>query len=240
MKGVMLSPNITISPSNASNPYWYIQWVGAPNASVLTMPTTWTFDAVGAGTARIAVISSYNYWIRDTITVTVVQGVDSLSVANHSKKIGDADYAPSITWMPANATNKGYVLSQGAAGVATVVSNRVHLEGPGTAVFKVTANDGGKTAFFNVTVVVPVTDLICDDFVMRMGDPDRAPPMTWVPADATNKGYTMTSSSPDNAAVVDGTKIRAVSRGYSNLVVTSNDGNIQGTCIVEIRSSFEF
>jgi uncharacterized protein YjdB len=221
-KAVNLGPAMTWTPSNAHDKSWWIKWAGTENKAVLTLPTTWNFDAVGPGAARIAVVSAQNSAVRDTITVTVVQPVDSLKASNHSMKVGDADHAPSITWFPSNASDKGYALSGGTAGIATVQSGKVRAVGPGSATFTVKSDDGGKAAAFSVTVTQPVTGISATNITLAKGA-EGEPVLAWTPSNASNKGYTLSGGNA-SIAVASGTKVKAVGVGLATFTVTTADG----------------
>lgn len=220
---VNLWGNITWNPSNATEKTFWIAWAGSPNTAILTMPTTYSFNAVGPGVATIAVGSGQNGWARDTIKVTVIQPVMGVVAADYSMKVGDPDRWPDLTWSPANASDKGYSISGGTAGVATAVAGKVHAEGPGSATFKITTSDGGRIDYFVVTVTQPVTALSAAGMTMKPGDADRDPAITWTPSNASNKSYSMASSNAAAVTIVLN-KVHAVAAGVSTVTVTSADG----------------
>lgn len=221
--GVNVWGNIVWNPAEATEKTFWIAWVGAPNAAILTMPNTYTFNAVGPGVASIAVGSGQNGWAKDTIKVTVLQPLAGITAANASMKVGDPDYSPAITYSPSNASEKGYSLSGGAFGIASAVGGKVHAEGPGVATFKVTSNDGGRIANFTATVTLPVTALSAANMTLDPGDADRDPVLTWTPANPSSKVYSMVSSNLAAVTIV-ANKVHAVAAGVSTVTVTSADG----------------
>jgi uncharacterized protein YjdB len=138
-------------------------------------------------------------------------------------KVGDPDAAPVLTWSPQNASDKGYTLTGGAAGIATVAAGKVHAVGPGTATFTARSNDGEKTAPFTVTVTQPVLSVSAANLRLIKGAADAEPVLTWNPANASNKGYTLSGGNAA-VAVVAGTKVRPVGSGTANFTVTTADG----------------
>jgi uncharacterized protein YjdB len=154
---------------------------------------------------------------------------------------GDPDRDPAITWNPTNATNKAYILSGGNAGIASVVANKVHAAGGGTASMIVTSTDGAKTDTFTVTVAIPVTGIQGLGFTMKITDDDVTPDVTVSPADATDKGWYLVSGDTDIATIVDGTQIHPVSRGDVTVrVVSSDNDKIYDTFKVSVKNAFGF
>jgi uncharacterized protein YjdB len=212
-------PGIGWNPANATNKNFSLT---TSNSGVVSVNGR-LMHAVAAGAANIVVIPS-DGGKSDTLLVTVSQPVIGITVAEITLKRPEGDKDPVITWNPSSATLKGYTLSGGAAGVATVVANRIHPVGAGTTSMTVTTTDGGKTATFTVTVQVPVEGIHGDNMSMRTNDPDEAPVITFTPADAGNKAYTLVSGDIDVATIVNG-KVHAVNRGITTITVTSAEND---------------
>lgn len=211
-------PSLAWTPSNATNKGYIL---ASSNTGVLTIVSN-KLHGVAPGTANATVTSS-DGGKQSTFAVTVVQPVSAVSVANFSVYQGDPDRDPAITWSPANASNKGYTLSGGNGPVATVVNNKVHAVGAGSANFTLTAADNGKTASFTVTVKIAVTGIQAMPFSMKVGDPDQSPDVTVSPPNATVKSWHLVSADPGIASIVNGTDVHAVSRGDVNITVISDD-----------------
>lgn len=229
-------PVLTWLPANATNKAFSMTTAFPGLIGISANKLT----GLAAGTGTVVVVAADGNKM-DTFTVVVTQPVISISVADMTilKDAGDKD--PVITWHPANATNKAYTLTGGNSSVATVSSNRIHPAGGGTAWFIVTTADGAKVDTFSVTIQVPVTGIQGDGFVLRIGDPDETPNVTVSPSDATNKGWYLVSGDTDNATIVGGTKIHAVSRGNATIYVISLENEkITDSFIVDVRSSLGF
>jgi uncharacterized protein YjdB len=222
------------TPSNASNKNWGLVYTIA-NASpapstIVGIVNEWQLAAKGPGTARITVFSRDNPALKDTFTVTVVRPVSGFTVTNQNftMKVGDPDASAPLTVNPADASDKGYTLSSGNTGVATAVSgNKIHAVGGGTATFTATStSDPAKAMSFTVTVTVPVISVKADDVpALRIGDAEFAPVLTWNPATATNKGFTLASLNPSLFTInTAANKLHAVAPGSGKAIVTSSDG----------------
>ena len=209
---------IAMTPANAGNKAYTLS---SGNTAVATVVAN-KIHAVSGGTAAFTAASVSDPAKTATFNVTVTQPVNSLSVADMSLKRPEGDKDPVIVWNPSNASNKGYTLSGGTAGIATVVANRINPVGPGTASFTITTADGGKQAAFQATVLVPLEAISAADMNMGWFDQDAAPDVTYTPSDAPNKGYVMHSSDPGVATIVNG-KVSPVGRGTANITLTSTE-----------------
>ncbi|MDB5102937.1 MAG: Ig domain protein group 2 domain protein [Fibrobacteres bacterium] len=220
-------PLMTISPANATEVNWYLIYtypsaVPAPSG-IVKIDAGWQLSGMSPGTAQITVISIDNQALRDTFTVTVTQPVTGITAGNLSMKVGDPDNAGTVSVLPANATNKAYTLTSATPSVASIVANKVHAVSGGSAVITATSSDGGKVAQFTVTVAIPVVSISVTDAAMRVGDADKDPAITWNPAGASNKGYTLSSSNTAALTIV-ANKLHAAAAGTSNVTVTTSDG----------------
>ncbi len=228
-------PAITWNPSGATNKGYAL---ASSNTSAVLITAAGKLQAVGAGNAIVTITSSDGAKTA-AFAVAVAQPVVSLQAADLALKKQDGDKDAVLTWNPNNATNKGYTLAGGSAYVATVVNNRIHPIGAGSAGFTVTSLDGGKVAGFTVTVYIGVENISARDLDMRTGDANLDPDLTWTPADATNKGYILTSNDPGTASITSDGKIHAVSRGNAQITVqSSEDKSIQATFSVQVHGMF--
>jgi uncharacterized protein YjdB len=225
------APRLTWNPSTATNKLYLLT---SQNASLLTIVSN-QLHGVSAGTAK-AIVTSGDGDKADTFTVTIIQPVTSVAAANLAMRRGDPNRDPSLTWTPANASNKGYLLTGGNAAIATIVGNQVHAVGAGSVALTVTASDNGKTGTFTVTVTNPVTGIDGGpDKSLRTSDPDYKVPVVVSPADATNKGWHLVSDDPSIASV-NGEYIQPVSRGDVNVLVISDDNpDVTDTVLVSVR-----
>jgi len=225
-------PFLAWSPANATNKNYTL---ASANASLLTIASN-RLHGVAPGSAN-ATVTSVDGGKTATFAVTLIQPVASVTPANLSMHIGDPDRDPALTWNPANASNKGYVLSGGSAAIATVVGNQIHAVGLGSVAMTVTANDNGKTGSFTVTITKAVTGIKGGpDITLKVGEPDVEPNVTVSPPDATNKNWHLASVDPDIASV-NGTFIHAVSKGDTKVAVISDDNpSLTDTVKVSVRA----
>jgi len=227
-------PILAWTPANATNKSYTL---ASSNTALLTIVSN-KLHGVAPGAAN-ATVTSVDGGKISTFAVTLVQPVVTVSAANLSLHIGDADRDPAITWSPANASNKDYVLSGGSAAIATVVGNQIHAVGAGSVAMTVTASDNGKIGSFTVTILKPVTGIKGGpDITLRVGDQDVEPTATVSPPDASIKSWHLASVDPGIASV-NGTFIHAVSRGDTKVAVISDDNpSITDTVRVSVRSLF--
>ncbi|MDQ3000990.1 MAG: hypothetical protein M3Y08_06980 [Fibrobacterota bacterium] len=231
-------PLFTFNPTTASNKNWYLNYA-SPTASpapstIVTILGGWQFQPVAPGTTRIIVMSMDNNAAKDTFDLTVIQPVASISIADMTIKRPEGDKEPIIAWTPTNATNKGYTLTGGTAGVASVVANKIHPIGFGTTSFVVLTADEGKTDTFKVFVTVPLEAISVADSSMSRMDEDLYPTVIYTPADAPNKGYTLNSSDTDVVTIVNG-KIHPVTKGTAVLTITSTENTtLKSTFVVTV------
>jgi hypothetical protein len=223
-------PVITWNPANATNKGYSMS---SSNTAVATIAAN-KLHAVAAGTSNVIVTATDGGKV-DTLLLTVTQPVYGLTVADMTIKRPEGDKDPVIVWNPVNASNKGFTLTGGTAGVATVAGTKINPVGYGTASFVITAADGGKTDTFNVSVLVPVESITANDVDMNWFDADVTPNVTIKPADAPNRNYSMQSSDTNVATIVNG-KIHAVAWGTANVTITSTD-NASVFTVIQVRVS---
>lgn len=223
-------PGIVWNPAGATNKNFTL--TSSNNAAVSIVGTK--LHAAAAGISNVTVVPT-DGGKADTLTVTVTQPVNGITVADITMIRPDGDKDPVITWNPTTASNKGYTLTGGSAGIATVVANRIHPVATGSVAMMVTTADGAKVDTFQVTVVVPVDAIKGTDISMRLFDPDVTPTIVFTPTDATNTHYTLVSQDTNVATIVNG-KIHAAGRGTAQIVVTSQDNDkITNTFLVQVR-----
>lgn len=175
-------------------------------------------------------------------TVTVRRRIAGVSAQPLTLTAGGPPVPPLIEFNPPDATNKDWHLSGGLLGVAvTTVDGMVKPVGPGAAKFTVTV-EGGLSAEFSVTVVaahVPVRSIRVEDMhFATFAGPDgrvRDPEVTWTPADASDKAYTLTVENPSIARVV-GASIEALRTGETKATLTTRDGLKRDTFKIKITA----
>lgn len=145
---------------------------------------------------------------------------------------------------PDNASDKSVVYSSSDENVATVNnSGIVTAVANGSAVITVTTTDGGKTATCTVTVDIPpatvsVTGVTLspETKTLEIGQTVQLV-ATVLPADATDKTVTYTSSKPSVATVDSTGLVTAMVAGQTTITVTTVDGGKTATAVITVNSS---
>ncbi|MEO6096711.1 MAG: hypothetical protein ABIW76_13825 [Fibrobacteria bacterium] len=213
------TPAVTFTPSSATNKTYTLK-SDAP--TVVSVVGTQLHAAAG-GIATILLTSADGPVA--TFKVTVSVRATSVSAPDIALTLGTPDVTPTVAFVPTAASNKAYSLSSASPGVVSASGTQLHAVAGGTAVITVTAADGPTTTF-KATVSVPataVTAIAASDVAMVLGAADVTPAITYTPANATNKAYTLASSAPSVVSVV-GNKVHAVAEGKATITVTSADG----------------
>ncbi|HQD54813.1 MAG TPA: Ig-like domain-containing protein, partial [Peptococcaceae bacterium] len=140
---------------------------------------------------------------------------------------------------PENATNKTVTWSVvNGTGSATInaTTGLLTATGGGTVTVIATANDGsGVTGELELTIIVPVTGVSLDQTVISLPVGETITlTATVIPADATNKNVSWSSSNEGIATVDAYGKVTAVNVGTAYITVTTEDGNKTATCEVTV------
>ena len=163
----------------------------------------------------------------------------SLNKTNLVLEMGSSERL-TASFNPPEAPNKGHTWTSSAANIATVdETGLVTAVAVGNAVITAQALDGGKMASCNVQVVAEVVHVTGITLTPTNGDIAVGEQLqltaTVLPASATDKSVTWTSSN-DAVATVDGTgKATGISAGSVVITATSNDGNKKATCQLTVR-----
>jgi uncharacterized protein YjdB len=159
--------------------------------------------------------------------------ISRIQAENLTVSVGETR-APVLILTPSDADDKRVVLVSQDSDIAKVVGDS--LLGVSAGSIKVTAAnfDQSIKVEFTVTVVaVRVTDLVLDSLSLKVGD-SLAPAVEVLPANATDKDFTMESS---NSALLEvgGKSIKALKAGKTQLILGSKDGGAKDTVPVTIR-----
>ncbi len=241
----------TVSPSNATNKE--VGW-SSDNESVATVDDDGKVTAKAAGTAVITVTTADgNFKKTCTVTVTAnqqqpttvsVTGVE-LNKTALPLKVGE-NQTLTATVSPANATNKEVGWSSDNESVAAVGNDgKVTAKAVGTAVITVTTADGSfkKTCTVTVTAnqqqpsTVSVTGVNLDKTTLSLAVGDAEPLVaTVLPANATNKNVSWSSSNTAVATVNASGDVTAKATGTTTITVTTEDGSFKKTCLVTVSA----
>ena len=140
---------------------------------------------------------------------------------------------------PSNATDKSVSWSSSNTSVAMVSSSGVvTAKAAGTAKITVMTNDGGKTASCTVTVLpVAVTGVTLNKYSLSLYQNDTETLIaTVLPANATNKNVTWSSSNSSVASVTSNGIVSALSAGSATITVTTTDGGKTASCSVTVTA----
>ena len=171
---------------------------------------------------------------------TTAVPVTGVTVSPATKVIAaGATYTLTATVAPANATNQtviwsssntSYVTVDSATGVVTGVAN-------GTSRVTATTADGGKTAYCDVTVGVPVTGVTVAPSTATIGVGGTVALIeTVAPSTATNKTVTWSSSDTSVATVSSTGVVTGVGAGTATITVTTADGGKTATSTITVVS----
>ena len=167
------------------------------------------------------------------VPVTKVEILEVSGVLNLKK--GDTHTFAAKVY-PDDATDKTVIWSVSDEKVITVDQNgKITAVGGGNAKVTVTSKSEGKTAECEVSVAVPVTDVILSKASAELTEGDELVlTATITPSNATNKNVTWSSSDETVAKVVGG-KVTALKAGSARITVTTEDGGKTAVCTVTVK-----
>ena len=139
---------------------------------------------------------------------------------------------------PADAANREVTWSTSDESIATVSADgEVTLLVDGTATITVTSVDGGYTDTCEVFKRIPVTEISLDITTLELEQGVSAVlTPTVLPAEATYKEITWSSSDEDIAIVVGG-KVKGIRVGTATITATNEDSGLAATCEVTVTES---
>jgi uncharacterized protein YjdB len=231
----------TVVPSNATNQS--VAW-SSDDKGVASV-TNGRVKGLGVGDARIEVVTE-NGGHRAHCDVYVrnipVAGVQ-LDKTNITLIVGNVDTLTPI-FQPANASDKGVAWQSSDPSVVRSEGNGVvRAMALGSATITVTTHDGNRVAACAVAVLgedeaVRVTGVSLDNASLTLGVGGSGTLVaTVLPANATNKSVSWTSSNLGVASVVSGGAAAAVNArdaGAATITVTTSDGGKTATCAVTV------
>lgn len=138
-----------------------------------------------------------------------------------------------VSFTPANVTNKSIKWVSSNTGVATVNEGVVTGVAAGSA--EITAQCGGVTDKCVVDVFVPTSGIKLNknELTLEKGTSEVLT-VSFTPDDATNKDLSWSSSNTDVVTVSDG-KVTAVSSGTADIIVKC--GDLSDKCVVTVTGS---
>ena len=149
----------TVLPDNASNKH--VRWKTSAE-DIATVSKKGLVKAVKNGNAVITaetVIGGYTSTCNVLVKMPIAVESIALSADAKDAHVGDTTAAPTVTILPADASNKAVKWSSSNTTVATVDADTGAVKGlyEGTSVITATTVSGGKTASYTLTVSAAVT-----------------------------------------------------------------------------------
>ena len=221
----------TVSPSNASNKA--VSW-SSNNTAVATV-IDGTVHAVSAGTATITVTTQDGGFIATcsvSVTNVAVTGVSLNKTSTSITRLDTEVLYPTVS--PSNATNKNVTWESSNPSVATVTNGTVTAVAVGSATITVRTNDGGYTAFCNVTVTpIAVTGVSLNktSTSIYVGYTETLE-ATVTPDNADDKTVSWTSNDASVASVTSTGEVSAKAVGTAT--ITASIQGYSATCIVTV------
>ena len=225
--------SVAVTPDNATDKT--VTW-STSNAAIATVSDNGLVTAIKEGSATITAKAGDK---TATCAVTVskkVIPVTSVTLNKASLALTEQEtFQLSATVSPDNATDKTVTWSSSNTAVATVSNNGLVTavkEGSAT----ITAKAGDKTATCTVTIsktVVAVTSVTLNKTSLSLMEQDTYQLVaTVIPADATDKTVTWTSSNSSVATVDGNGVVKGVAVGSAT--ITAKAGSKTATCAVTI------
>lgn len=234
-----------VSPENATDKT--VDWTSS-DVNVATVSATGEVTGVKAGTATITVTTKDG---KKTATCEVTVTSATIAVTGVTMEKTEITLTEGDTEMlvakvaPDDATNKKVTWSTSDASVAKVDDNgTVTAVKAGTATITVKTEDGGKTATCKVTVTaksLSVESVTLDktSATLEIGGTVTLS-ATVLPADATNKSVTWSTSDKNVATVAPlgaTATVKAQKEGTATITVTTADGGKTATCTVTVKKT---
>jgi len=227
----------TVAPLNATDKS--VNWISS-DPTIATVANG-LISGLKIGTATITVTTvdgGYKTACNVTISAVSVTGV-TLDQTTLLLNETSNPVQLTATVAPSNATERSVSWSSSNTAVASVSpSGVVSVQGIGTATITVTTTDGAKTATCNVTVsATSVTGVTLDQTSLSLTASSNSVTLTAtvLPANATNKGVSWSSSNNSVVTVTNGV-VSVTGIGTATITVTTTDGAKTATCNVTVSS----
>lgn len=226
----------TVVPSDATNKT--VTW-SSNNTAVATVSSSGVVTGVSAGTATITAKTSNNITATCDVTVNAVAVTSiTLNKATDTINVGGNDTLTAAI-LPSNATDKTVTWSSDNTAVATVSSSgTVTGISIGTAtITATTSNNMTDTCAVTVSqsVILPTSislNKATDTLLPGATDTLTA---TILPANATDKSVTWTSSNTSAVTVNSSGVVTAVNAGTSTITAKTSN-NLTATCAVTVKT----
>ena len=226
----------TLTPENATNK---IISYSSSNPTVASIDSSGTITAKSIGITYITVTSG------DSKTTCIVTVVDKIALSSISTKqsvtIKEKESTNlTITYNPANATNKKVTWKSSNEKIATVDQNgKVSAISAGSATITAISEDSHHVATCKVTVEAISKNIknisLNKKELTLVVDQEETLTVKYDPDYAENKNVTW-SSSDETIATVENGKIKALKVGIAEIKVISEDGQKEAICNLAVIS----
>jgi len=236
----------TISPQNAGNRN--VTWTSDDEDVAIVIAATEgsglnaQIEAVGVGTATITVTTEDGKKT-DFIEVEVYDPsihVESIELNEEEYELNLEETLQLIViFTPEESTNKKVTWTSDDEDVATVDQNGlVTAVGFGEARITATTEDGGKTAFCDISVPEISLDNVefaASEIDLSVGE-TKTLTLIFTPNNATNKKVTWDYDEDIVTINTETGEITGVAVGSTTITVTSDDGGHEATCQIEVKA----
>ncbi len=234
---------VGITPSNATNKTVTCKSLNTTIATVTYSGNKCTIKGLKTGTATIEAYSADGN--KKTTTTVTVKPISTKSISfeksSYSMNVGDSKTL-NVKFNPTNASNQVITCSSSNNSIATVSAKNTTcvVKGvkAGSVTITATSQDGAKTAKTTVkvnNVSVTGVSFAATSYSVDAGS-TKALAVTISPSNATNKGYTCTSSNQSIATITSGCTVKGVKAGSATITVTTSDGSKTATTSVTVKN----
>lgn len=243
-----------VLPLDATNTTVYWSRTSGGNPLTISIKTVegkrCEITAKSAGTAYVYVETSDGKY-KDTCTVTIIKKVPvtglSLNKTSKTLNVGET-FQLTPVFTPSNATNQNVYWMMDNDSVATIENGLVTAIQEGVVTITCVSEDGNYKATCVVSVTndapVSVTGVSLNKKTLQMVIGNTATVTASVlPANASNKSVTWTSSNTATATVSSTGTISAKAEGVTTITCKTVDGNFTAECYVvvsEANSEYTF
>lgn len=227
IKGTSETLTATITPDNATTKT--VEWSSSAT-TVATVDNTGKVTAVGGGSATITAKCGGK---TATCAVTVIIPVSGITLDQPSITLTKGETKALVaTVSPDDATDKTVSWSSNNPSIASV-DNYGIVTGQGIGATTIVATCGGKVAYCNVSVIVPVSSVTLNKTELTIKEGSSETLFATVkPDDASDKTVTWTSSNQTVATVDNTGTVTAKTPG--SVLITASCGGKSATCSVTV------
>ena len=224
--------NATVNPSDANDKS--LTWKSS-DTSVATVNQSGVVNGIKKGSATITATSSNG--VVGQCVIKVIQRATGVSIDKTEASVYTGKTVTlTAQVLPLDADERGISWISSDSAVAKVSSAGV-VTGVKAGVAKITAKtvDGSFTKSCTVTVKQHVTGVSLNKSTLTLKRGSEADLVaTVLPADATDKGHTYSSSDTSVVAVSSSGHLAAVKAGTATITVKTNDGAKTAKCVVTV------